>query len=134
MLPLLVHPTLTDRASASAVKHFFAIKGEPIAALQKTASKILLLICCLFGAPLGSHVRLHFIHPSQLRDPPNKSSTYRALVGMNPPGILCKMSFRLLSSSLRSLLSILFSLLKSVSQQNQNVKEGFVEVSTKSKL
>ena len=41
MLPLPIHPYLTDRASVSASQHSFAVKGEPIAALHRTSGGIL---------------------------------------------------------------------------------------------
>ena len=80
MLPLPIHPDLTDRASVSASQHSFAVKGEPIAALHRTSGGILKnssdclssanplglsTVRFLFGAPLGSHIHLPFIHPSQ---------------------------------------------------------------------
>lgn len=104
MLPLLVRSVLTDKTSASACQHSSAVKGGPIAALHRT-------LCPLFGAPLESHIHLHFIHPSQ-----HWSSI------KEPTGFLCKMSLRLLSSSLR----LFFNMLKSVSQPFINVKGAFI--------
>lgn len=83
MLPLLIRSALTVKTSASACQHSSAVKGGPIAALHRT-------LCSLFGAPLKSHLHLHFIHPSQ----------HWSLI-IEPTGFLCKMSLRLLSSSLR---------------------------------
>lgn len=120
VLPLLLRPALTGRTSLSAItairssclllfgwepqpvypgdirRHSLAITGEPIAACIR--------IFLIVGAPLGSHLQPFSLHPSQhphtpLSNNPAQLRLYQSNYRM-APGILCKSSKDLLSSSL----------------------------------
>ena len=127
MLPLLFASPSRESASASAGQHFSAVTGGPIAALPYVQTIIVSLPCLNPYRSVRCSEAMFICLPSIPLSP-----AYEILQGaaacaqtIMPPGILCKISGRLLSSSLRfTVILLLILIFKKVSTSRRECQDA----------
>lgn len=131
MLPLLFASPSRESASASAGQHFSAVTGGPIAALPYVQTIIVSLPCLNPYRSVRCSEAMFICLPSIPLSP-----AYEILQGaaacdqtIMPPGILCKISGRLLSSSSRfTVILLLILIFKKVSTSRRECQDTGLSV------
>ena len=131
MLPLLFASPSRESASASAGQHFSAVTGGPIAALPYVQTIIVSLPCLNPYRSVRCSEAMFICLPSIPLSP-----AYEILQGaaacaqtIMPSGILCKISGRLLSSSLRfTVILLLILIFKKVSTSRRECQDTGLSV------